>query len=313
MTERALRVLTHYPSAGLDEVRARFPQVEFVEVPQEGEPPADLTGDILLTWAWGSPNLAAVAERGVQWVHTIGTGVDRFPLDAIEGRVLTCARGATDVPIAEWAFACMLASAKELPERWLSEPPEVWNMATLGMLSGSTLGLIGLGTIGLALAERALAFDMRVRAVRRSAAPSPLAGVEIAPNLEDLLASADHVVVAAAATKETRHLLDAAALLHVKPGVHLVNVARGTLIDQDALREALDADRVALASLDVCDPEPLPAGHWLYTHPRVRLSAHVSWAGPGSIDAILATFTNNLERYLSGAPLEGVVDLERGY
>jgi len=270
------RVLTHFPVASLAGMRAEFADVEFIEVPQQGDPPAGVAGDVLLTFAWGSPNLAAVVERGVRWIHTIGTGVDRFPLEGVRGRVLTCARGATVVPIAEWTLACMLAFEKDLPARWLSAPPETWNMAALGTFSGRTLGLVGIGAIGRAVAERALAFGMRVRAVRRTTAASPLARVDVVPSLRDLLGLADHLVLAAAATRETRHLLDADAFAHVKPGVHLVNVSRGTLVDQEALRAALDAGRVALASLDVCDPEPLPAGHWLYDHPRVRLSAHVS-------------------------------------
>ena len=89
-------------------------------------------------------------------------------------------------------------------------------------------------------------------------------GVEVAADLDQVLAIADHLVVAAPATAATRHLIGSEALAKVKPGVHLVNVARGSLIDQDALRQALDSGRVAMASLDVVEPEPLPAGHWLY-------------------------------------------------
>jgi phosphoglycerate dehydrogenase-like enzyme len=92
-----------------------------------------------------------------------------------------------------------------------------------------------------------------------------------------------------------------------------VNVSRGSLVDQEALREALDEGRVARASLDVCDPEPLPAGHWLYSHPRVRLSPHISWSAPGALERLFATFAENLRRYRDGRPLEGRVDLERGY
>jgi phosphoglycerate dehydrogenase-like enzyme len=313
MSRAALRVLTHFPAAGLASLAERVPGIELIDVPQEGEIAPGVEGEILLTWAWGSPNLPEIVERGVQWIHTIGTGIDRFPVDAVGDRILTCARGATSAPIAEWTLACMLAFEKDLPARWISEPPEQWNAAQLGTLEGRTLGLVGLGTIGEAVAERALPFGMRVRAVRRSQRPSRIAWVELAASLTDLLETADHLVIATAATAETRHLIGKEALASVKPGVHLVNVARGTLIDQDALRIALDDGRVAMASLDVCDPEPLPAGHWLYHHERVRLSSHVSWAAPDSVERILSTFGANLERYLAGEPLEGRVDLLRGY
>jgi phosphoglycerate dehydrogenase-like enzyme len=121
------------------------------------------------------------------------------------------------------------------------------------------------------------------------------------------------VVIAASATPATRHLFGREAFALAKPGVHLVNVSRGSLVDQDALREALDAGRVARASLDVCEPEPLPAGHWLFAHPRVRLSPHISWSAPGALERLFATFAENLRRYREGRPLEGRVDLERGY
>ena len=135
----------------------------------------------------------------------------------------------------------------------------------------------------------------------------------MASDLNDLLASADHLLLAAAATATTRHLIDDRSLAHVKRGVHLINVARGSLVDQDALRRALDDGRVALASLDTVEPEPLPQGHWLYSHPQVRLSAHVSWNMPGAIDGIFETFLENLHRYRAGETLEGIVDVKQGY
>ncbi len=119
---------------------------------------------------------------------------------------------------------------------------------------------------------------MRVLAVRRTDAASPVDGVELVPSLDALLEASDHLVLAVPLTARTEHLLDADAFAKVKPGVHLVNIARGRLVDQDALRVALDDGRVAMATLDTVDPEPLPAGHWLYEHPKVRLSAHISWA-----------------------------------
>ena len=140
-----MRILTHFPIEGVESLCADIPDLEFVQVPQEGDPPDGVTGDVLLTWAWGSPNVANVVARGVRWIHTVGTGVDRFPHAAVGDRVLTCARGASAQPIAEWTLACMLAFEKHLPEQWISEPAERWNQADLGSLRGRTLGLVGLG------------------------------------------------------------------------------------------------------------------------------------------------------------------------
>jgi phosphoglycerate dehydrogenase-like enzyme len=154
---------------------------------------------------------------------------------------------------------------------------------------------------------------MRVRALRRTDAPSPVEGVEIMRSIGDLVSDADHLVIAAPATARTRHLIDADALSRVKPGIHIVNIARGALVDQDALRVALDDDRVAMATLDTVDPEPLPEGHWLYVHPKVRLSAHISWYEPQLQKAALDIFVDNIGRFRRGEPLREVVDPAEGY
>jgi phosphoglycerate dehydrogenase-like enzyme len=180
-------------------------------------------------------------------------------------------------------------------------------------LNTRTLGLVGLGGIGLATAERALPFGMKVRALRRRPEPSPLEGVEMVGSFDELLSAADHLVLAAPATPRTRHLINAETLALVKPGVHLVNIARGALVDQDALRVALDDGRVAMATLDTVDPEPLPEGHWLYSHPKVRLSAHVSWASPAGMARTLEIFLDNLRRYAAGEQVLHVVDADEGY
>jgi phosphoglycerate dehydrogenase-like enzyme len=308
-----VRILVHVPHPVLDPIRERHPEVELVPIPTKGAIPAEAQGEVLLTLPWGTPNLAEALERGVRWIHAIGTGVDRFPLELVGDRLLSCARGASAVPIAEWVLAVMLAFEKQLPQAWLDAPPERWNWRDLGGLEGRTLGLVGLGGIATAVAQRALPFGMRVRALRRSRAPSPVPGVEIAADLADLAAAADHLVIAASATPETRHLIGREALASARRGIHLVNVARGSLVDQEALREALDDGRVACASLDTVEPEPLPEGHWLYTHPSVRLSAHISWNMPDSLERLYATFVANLDHYLAGEPLEGLVDAARGY
>jgi phosphoglycerate dehydrogenase-like enzyme len=313
MPGKPLRVLTQVPVQLLTRVTKELPEVELIFVPMQGEPPPDARGEVLLTHAAGAPNLAEVLARGVRWVHAYGTGVNAFPFQLLAGRPLTCSRGASAIPIAEWVLAVMLAAEKQLPEMWVSEPPKHWSIAGLGGLYGRRLGLVGLGGIAQAVALRALPFGMRIRALRRSQAASPLPEVELARDLPDLVADADHLVIAAPATAETRHLIDDAVLARVKPGVHLVNVARGELVDQEALRKALDDGRVGLASLDCVHPEPLPAGHWMYSHPRVRLSPHISWSMPGAFELLIDPFLENLRHFRAGLPLEHLVDVERGY
>jgi phosphoglycerate dehydrogenase-like enzyme len=309
-----LRILSHVRAQLGARVATAVPGVEVITVPAEGDPPADVAGEVLLTLPWGTPNLAQVVARGVRWIHVLGTGVDAFPFTHAGGRTITCSRGASAIPIAEWVLAVMLAFEKRLPDAWIHDlPPDGWSRIPLGTLHGRTLGLIGLGGIGTAVAARALPFGMRVRALRRTAAPAPLAGIEIVESLAELLASADHVVLAAPATPASRGLLSRDAFAAMKPGVHVVNVARGALIDEAALRAALDAGQVAMASLDAVEPEPLPAGHWMYTHARVRLSPHVSWRMPGAAEVLIDSFIDNLRRWRAGEPLAGIVDPDAGY
>jgi phosphoglycerate dehydrogenase-like enzyme len=227
--------------------------------------------------------------------------------------MVTCSRGAGSVPISEFVLAAMLAFEKRLPDVWATEAPEHWGWASLGGLHRRRLAVVGLGSIGSRVAQLGLAFGMEVRAVRRTEAPSPVAGVELVDDLDRLLGGADHIVVSAPATPRTQHLIGSAAFAAMKDGAHLVNIARGALVDQDALQVALDSGRVARATLDACDPEPLPAGHWLYDHPQVRLSPHISWSSPELTGRILELFIENLRARAEGRPLAGVVNPAEGY
>jgi phosphoglycerate dehydrogenase-like enzyme len=271
------------------------------------------SAEIVVTLMPDREELARALTRRVRWVHVLGTGVDAFPLELVGDRTLTCSRGASAPAIAEWVLAMMLAFEKRLPDSWIDAPPAQWNMASLGSLRGATLGLIGLGAIGIEVARRALAFDMQVVAARRKGGPVAVDRVDVVEDLGQVFAVADHLVVAAPATPRTHHLIDARAFAAMRPGVHLVNIARGSLIDQDALRAALDAGQVAMASLDVVEPEPLPAGHWIYSHPRVRLSPHISWSARASWPQTLEIFMDELRRYRSGDPPRRPVDVAEGY
>jgi phosphoglycerate dehydrogenase-like enzyme len=313
--DAATRVLVHlwgehFPTPA---IRERFPTVEFIPVPTDGPVDGDVYGEVCITQAALTGNFKEVLQRGVRWVQALGQGVDHFPFEHLGDRTLTCARGVNAVPISEWVVAMLLTVVKQLPDHWLSEPPRRWVLADLGSLEGSTVGLVGLGSINRAVAERLTPFGCRIVAVTRSGKPSPVPGVEVTTDIRDAVADADHVVIGVPLTSETEHMFDDDLFAAMKPGAHLVNVARGRLVDQDALRRTLDSGHLGMASLDVCEPEPLPGGHWLYSHPGVRLSAHVSWSDPGALDRLHAAFADNLDRWLAGEALIDVVDPVAGY
>ena len=231
-----------------------------VELVPAGTPEAAGGADVLVTLADDAPAISEALTDGIRWVHVLGAGIDGFPIETVGDRTLTCSRGAGAPAIAEFVLAAMLAFEKHLPEMWITAPPDQWSVAQLGGLEGRTLGIVGLGSIGTQVARRALAFDMEVIGLRRRPGPSPVDGVTICPDLASLLGRSDHVVLAAPATALTGGLIDEAALAAIRPGAHLVNVSRGSLVDQDALLRALDDGRVSRASLDVVDPEPSARG-----------------------------------------------------
>jgi phosphoglycerate dehydrogenase-like enzyme len=307
----AVNIGGRFASGVLAALEKMVPDEPFVGCTPGSDVPDD--ADVLVTLLDAPDGVAQLMAPGIRWVHALSTGVDGFPFDAAADRLITCSRGASATAIAEWVLAMVLACEKDLPGSWVSAPPARWNAAALGGVSGKNLGLVGLGAIGTEVARRGLAFDMQVTAIRRTATPSPLQGVAVATSLDDVLRIADHLVVAAPATPATAHLLDRAAFARCKPGVHVVNVARGALIDQEALLDALDDGTVARASLDVVDPEPLPAGHPFYRHPLVRLSPHVSWSAPSTLPRTFELFVDNLYRYRRGDALHGIVDPAAGY
>jgi phosphoglycerate dehydrogenase-like enzyme len=282
--------------------------IEVVDISQGV--PTGVRGDVL--FGGRSRHAADAMAVGVRWAHVQGTGLDGVPPEVRAASLLTVSRGASAVPISEYVIASMGAFARNFPDNWIRTPPEKWNLQPATTLAGATLGLFGFGGIAQRVARIALTMDMSVVALRRQDVPSPIDGVELVRTLRDLLAAADHVVLAAPATDLTRHVISAETLALMRPGTHLVNISRGTLVDQEALRVALDDGTVARASLDVTDPEPLPPGHWLFDHPRVYLTPHASWGGPPYLKISTEQFCENLSRYLAGESLQGVVSSD-GY
>lgn len=293
-------------------IRGMLPEldIEFVEIPRGAPVTFDPTIEVFFAWPFrkaGQPDAPVPPgwPFGLKWVQLVSAGLDPYPDWLFEGPRVSNAAGTLAVPIAEFCLALILAAAKRLPETWI-ESPEGWRLRKLAAVENATLGILGFGAIGENLAKRALALGMKVHAARRSDAPL-IPGVARAGGIESLMEISDHLVLAAPATSRTRCLVNDKVLARAKPGLHLINVARGALVDNEALIRALDAGRLSLASLDVADPEPLPAGHPFYTHPRIRLSPHTS---PMSDDAdvrVARLFADNLRRYLAGRELINAV------
>ena len=310
-----MRIAANFSIPELEQqLHAQLPDAQWLTIPSEG-PVKPFNAQVLLTLPVGVSNLEEVinAADGLEWIHIFGTGADSFPIQSIKNQMLTCSRGATSTAIAEWVLAMILSYDKHLPSSWISNPPQAWNFADLQCLEDKTLGLIGFGAIGQAIAKRALSFDMTIIAKVRRHRTSSIKGITFVEDLSKLLAKSDHIVLALPATAATERLIDATAFRSMKVSAHLINVARASIIDHNALKYALDHEQLGCASLDVTEPEPLPEAHWLYQHEKVRLSPHISWYSPSALQRISKTFIDNAVAFQQGKPLSGQIDKKSGY
>ncbi|MCS6801000.1 MAG: D-2-hydroxyacid dehydrogenase [Chloroflexota bacterium] len=254
----------------------------------------------------------------LKWIQIPWAGLDQVAAAGVfeRGIVVTNAKGLNARYVAEWALAAILAFAKNLPRYIRQQPAKCWDRHPALSLEEITVGIVGLGTIGSELARRAQALGMRVIAIRRSGPAAPPPGVAWLggpADLDRLLAEADVVVLTAPHTAETRGLIGARQLQTMKRSAYLVNVARGALVDEEALAAALREGVIAGAALDVFQTEPLPPSSPLWDLDNVILTPHVSGSYEGHFHRVLRLFIANLERYIAGQPLLNVCDPEKGY
>jgi len=269
-----------------------------------------------LVWSAGTPaELRAVlrAHPGVRWVQLGAAGVDGYHDDGVlaAGPVFTSAKGAYARPVAEHALALTLACLRELPRR---AKAATWETQSGRMLYGSEVLIVGGGGIAREFARLIEPFGCRITVVRRSSEPFPGAARTIGiDGLVDAAAETDVLVVAAALTEQTRGLVGDEVLRRLRPHSVLVNVARGAIVDTQALVRELRAGTFAAAGLDVTEPEPLPDGHPLWALPNVLVTPHTADT-PDMIEALLAVrIEQNVRALAAGEPLTGVVDARLGY
>jgi phosphoglycerate dehydrogenase-like enzyme len=267
--------------------------------------------DALVWLNWRPGDFPEQLPERVRWVQLPSAGVELW-LDRVDGeRTWTSAAGAYGRPVAEHALALMLAGARRLADcararRWMEQP--------VRPLHGATVAIVGAGGIGRALIALLAPFEVEVLAVTRRGAPVDGAARTLpADRLDEVWPEADHVVIAAPATDATRHLVGAAELEAMREDAWLVNVARGSLVDTEALVRALAGGAIDGAALDVTDPEPLPDDHPLWSEPRALITPHVA-NPPATLRRYLAAHVReNVARFAAGEPLLSRVDPAAGY
>ena len=228
------------------------------------------------------------------------------------GVVVAKAGDAWSPALAEHAMTLMLSLARCVPQILENQSKHGWERkftARMDGIDGKTMAIIGYGSIGREVAIRARPFGMHVIGVSRTATPKPFADeVQPVSALHAVLARADVIVLTAPLIAETRHMIDARALAVCKPNAILINVARGGLIDQAALGEALKIGTIAAAGLDVTDPEPLPPDHPLWASPNLIISPHVAGSSGARGRERLADFVaENVGRFVAGVAVTHIV------
>jgi phosphoglycerate dehydrogenase-like enzyme len=270
-----------------------------------------------LVWVdWSGPDrLASVLEQfpQIRWVHLPGAGIESFLGAGLvsDGRVWTCSKGAHSALIAEHALALALAGLHSLG---VSARASSWEPTRVTALAEQPVTIVGGGGIATALVGFMAPFRARITVVRRHPVPVPGADRTITTDaLHEALAAARVVVLALALTAETRHIIGPVELERMHDRAWLVNVSRGGHVDTDALVDALERNVIAGAALDVTDPEPLPAGHRLWSMPNCIITPHNAGSSGAVMRLLAARVQDNVRRFGAGEPLLGLVDLDAGY
>jgi phosphoglycerate dehydrogenase-like enzyme len=274
--------------------------------------PEDAEAFVWLSYSRAA-EITEVLHDGIRWVQLPSAGVDRWVAQGLldDRRTWTGAQGAYADDVAEHVLAFILAAARRLPH---AAKQRSWVRNEGRRLAGATVGIVGAGGIGTAVIERLAPFGVGVLALTRSGREIPGAKRSLpSESLDELLEASDYVVLALPLTEESRGLIGARELDLIGPDGWLLNVARGAIVQTDALVEALRGNRIAGACLDVTEPEPLPDGHPLWDFENVLVTPHVANPPQLEIEVLAARVEDNVRRFAAGEELVGVIEVGRGY
>jgi phosphoglycerate dehydrogenase-like enzyme len=254
----------------------------------------------------------------VRWIQSSSSGIGEWVrrLDIVDAPIVaTNAAGIHAVPLAEFVVFAMLHFARSWPRMAAEQRAHHWQRCAIETLDGKTLGIIGLGHVGRTVARLARPFGMRVLGVKRTpgAVPVDVDAVYGTEQLPEVLAQSHYLVLSVPHTAETVGLIGASELARLPQGAVLINIARGSLVDEGALIEALRSGHLGGAALDVVAREPLAAESPLWDMQNVIVTPHSMSTAVDENERLTELFCENLRLYLDGKPLRNVVDKQRGY
>ncbi len=275
--------------------------------------------DILFDFDWLAPERLVEHAPRLRWVQGTSAGIGEFlrRTGLIEHDILfTTAGGVHGAPLAEFVILSLLYFHRDVPRLQRMQRTHHWERYTNRELAGRRALVVGLGAVGRTIAKRLAALGLEVWGARRAvAAPLPEGVTRVVPlaDLASVLGEIDALILACPLTPETKELIGAAELAALPKGALLVNVARGPVVDEQALIEALRNEHLGGAALDVAEVEPLPKGSPLWDLPNVLISPHSASTVHAENARIVDIFLDNLRRYLAGEALVNRFDPERGY
>lgn len=298
----------------------QFPQHRFIYAANPEEGRSALTeADVLVAFGNGIGEETLDEAPRLKWIHVMSAGLETLPFPKLQDRgiLLTNVRGIHAIPMAEYTFAAMLHISRRMGELAQAQREKRWaKRLRVTELWDKTLGIVGVGAIGREIARRAKVFGMYTLGVNTDG--RSVEGVDetwATHDLKKVLARCDFVVVAVPLISSTRRLIDREAIASMKETAYLINVARGPVVDEAALAEALEQKRIAGAVLDVFDEEPLPEDHPFWTMDNVMVTPHISGLSPMYMTRGVDLFIENLSYYTRGEieKMQNVIDVTRQY
>jgi len=275
--------------------------------------------DVLLGWDFSEAGLREAWPRAdaLRWIHWAGAGVDAVLFQELTESdvILTNSRGIFDRAMAEFVLGLILSFAKTFPQMTRDQDQRRWSHRLGEMIIGRRVLVLGVGSIGREIARLLSSAGLHVEGVgrRARAGDDDFAAIHSQEDLNTVLPDADYVVIVVPLTDETRGMFGASQLGAMKPTARLINIARGAILDEPALVEALKAGQIAGAALDVTAIEPLPEDSPLWAMPDVIISPHMSGDFHGHYEILVSAFIDNFRRYRAGEPLSNVVDKVSGF
>lgn len=282
------------------------------------------SAEILLVWGARNPNAKEFYAKlsGLRWMHTVAAGPEMWltPEVLSSSATITTSKGVTANSMAEFAMMCCHFYSRQLPRLLEAQAARRWDVFEVEELRGRVLGIVGCGSIGRRVAQLGHAYGMRVVGLRSKPSLSQpdvhsglLEAVYSPEHLHEVMACSDYVVVSTPYTPDTHQLIDAAAIAAMKSTAVLINIGRGKCIDEAALIQALQEQRIRGAGLDVFQEEPLPPSSPLWALPNVLLSPHRAAFHTNFASDSMDLFARNVGRYLRGELLLNVLDKQSQY